>query len=1555
MRRVVPAIFLVFLFQLSLLGPAFGLTLPESFFPINKKKSTNSELLSVKEDVSKRSEFSTVWLTKVRENGKVRQGRYTQLTPGLYYNAGTVEHPEYKVPDTTIQMEEEGGVVENIGNPIYFTKSLNSNKATIEQISDGAPILSATPSLILYRDTVTDRTVVLAGPRPGGTLSVDKNIATYTDAFSGLRADLRYTVDPARVEQDVLLFEKPEAPSAYGLNDATTRFVVLTRLFHLEGDNAPTLYSPHLKKQASATGAVQGWAKVSTAESLSEEPTQPTKEALSFLRDGKMVQRFVRSYALDGKAKHPVEKRIVTLQGMKFLAEEIPAKLILEQDLPVAALQVANCASTNGTGKAGNDDDSSCSPSAKDPTPFKSLDITALLKNPPEEKGKLAQLTQSKTAHSSAAKPFVLDYISVTGNINDDYVFETYQTYLIDGTVTIYGNVTFEGGAVIKYEDDGELSLLGVDAGLTVISTEADSSRWTYFTSKNDDSLGETISGSTGTPTNYTTAMEVSNGAVKNAMILYAQDAIKILGSGNTVDIQDVALIGNYRAINAATVSGGDLTLNLKNLFIGAGIDGVVSDDSAGNTLAVTASNLTLTDLTGSAFDTTLSGSSTLTVNDSLFVNITNDNYFTGTSPTQQNFNAACCSTALPAGSGPSGQTNQNQLTTTNPIVTGTTFLDQASTAVIDKGSETATAAGLFYYRTAQNGTLEAATTVDIGFHQPPLITDYAVFATNSAWIKNNASFDGHVGVNRSSADPSDATLYDQDSDDIELVISNGVTVDSAHLIAAGKILIESGATVDGDVYYDDGFTNNGTLNGTPTGSSPFPIILPLPQFREATFETTPSNFTAPDNGSTLSPPQGSAIAEFQDVLVRTGETLTISGGFFNLNSLELEDGAKLEFAGAAEIRVATTIKTGVGAKIEPASGVSLVAHAMVFFAGYSDDGTTSTRAMDFGSQTLAQGIFYAQNGTIWLGQNAVGQGIFIARNVLMEEQSTAISNVNDPYRVTQVKFEPNGGNILDTDIIELTTLTSNATIYYTTDGTDPVPATPPVAPTQEYTGTFTLSSSPSTQTVKAIATRSGYTDSIITSADFDVTPDTEQVEPVVATPDPATGPFYDFVDVALTTATAGATIWYTTDGTDPTNPASERATYSGPINLTETTTIMAFAEKAGAVNSAVTTFAYNVIENTVAPVTATPDASTGPFFDFADVTLSTPTVGATIYYTLDGSDPSDPASQRFEFLGPISLEETTTMRAYAVKAGKFDSPQITADYNFQTVKFYSFEFVEENGRSGHEALFPILGQPLTGTTQQEVLATLLGPEDTANFRLVDLSGATIQSMNLTLSYGSKYYGLVSIPNVPFQVAVEGDDEDGVHYDITFPEVFESQTVEVNVVPPFPFLVPGVNTLTASVTNHGTSSIPFTFAATNSQGFISRIDPVSLTLGSGETGEFEFDVTVPSVFEEFTSTDFTLTATSNTNPTVFNTAFKNMVVFIPPEITPPDDITAPSTGTLTQVNIGQATATDNEGIHSITNDAPEEGFPEGVTLVKWTAMDTSGIESSAIQTITITP
>ena len=60
---------------------------------------------------------------------------------------------------------------------------------------------------------------------------------------------------------------------------------------------------------------------------------------------------------------------------------------------------------------------------------------------------------------------------------------------------------------------------------------------------------------------------------------------------------------------------------------------------------------------------------------------------------------------------------------------------------------------------------------------------------------------------------------------------------------------------------------------------------------------------------------------------------------------------------------------------------------------------------------------------------------------------------------------------------------------------------------------------------------------------------------------------------VTLTTATAGATIYYTTNGTSPSRKTSP--VYSGPIAITATTTLKAFAYKKGMTASAVTSGLY--------------------------------------------------------------------------------------------------------------------------------------------------------------------------------------------------------------------------------------------------------------------------------------------------------------------------------------------------------------------------------------------
>jgi uncharacterized protein len=99
----------------------------------------------------------------------------------------------------------------------------------------------------------------------------------------------------------------------------------------------------------------------------------------------------------------------------------------------------------------------------------------------------------------------------------------------------------------------------------------------------------------------------------------------------------------------------------------------------------------------------------------------------------------------------------------------------------------------------------------------------------------------------------------------------------------------------------------------------------------------------------------------------------------------------------------------------------------------------------------------------------------------------------------------------------------------------------------------------------------------------------TTPVETKVAnvTASPAQGAVAAGTNVTLATATADATIYYTTDGTEPTTSSS---VYSAPITINADTTIKALAVKTGLDNSDVATFAYTLLQaNTIAAVRAMP------------------------------------------------------------------------------------------------------------------------------------------------------------------------------------------------------------------------------------------------------------------------------------------------------------------------------------------------------------------------------
>ena len=144
---------------------------------------------------------------------------------------------------------------------------------------------------------------------------------------------------------------------------------------------------------------------------------------------------------------------------------------------------------------------------------------------------------------------------------------------------------------------------------------------------------------------------------------------------------------------------------------------------------------------------------------------------------------------------------------------------------------------------------------------------------------------------------------------------------------------------------------------------------------------------------------------------------------------------------------------------------------------------------------------------------------------------------------------------------VSITDSTPGATIYYTTNGTTPT------ASSTQYTGAITVSA---TTTINAVASASDYLVSQMASATYtNITQASAPTFSVVG------GAYSTAQSVSISDATAGATIYYTTNGTTPTTSSTQ---YTGAaISVSTTETLEAMAVAAGYANSAVASAAYTI------------------------------------------------------------------------------------------------------------------------------------------------------------------------------------------------------------------------------------------------------------------------------------------------------------------------------------------------------------------------------------------
>ena len=403
-----------------------------------------------------------------------------------------------------------GGARASGGAHEVFFKSDAAAAAVVQITLPGGARLSGHVLGLYYYDAASGQSVRLATIKSSSGEILPDNEVVYRDCFDGLTADLKYRYEAGRLEQDVVIRENPAPPSAFGLNDQTTRMEVITEF--LEGQ-------PSGRRERVMKRLAEGAARQTLVE------PDWTDEWLDFGAMQMVNGRAFRAGQQPGREpqlkSHPVGKRWEQVGGRKLLIESVEYEVV-EKEL--SAMNLAPTMPTDRRLQASRG---------------------RVLANPLLESALGGEMLVS--AQPYAGDGLVIDY-DLTASFTNLYLGDL-VTYLVEGWVTVSQSLTIYDGAIVKYAPGAKIQVSGY---LTTPS-----SGLAIFTARDDDSVGAILPTSTGQISGMYgyPALELYNvygTTIRNLQFRHCQIALSdYSGYDNTHYVQYCQFLNCYRGINS--------------------------------------------------------------------------------------------------------------------------------------------------------------------------------------------------------------------------------------------------------------------------------------------------------------------------------------------------------------------------------------------------------------------------------------------------------------------------------------------------------------------------------------------------------------------------------------------------------------------------------------------------------------------------------------------------------------------------------------------------------------------------------------------------------------------------------------------------------------------------------------------------------------------------------------------------------------------------------------------------------------------------------------------
>jgi hypothetical protein len=269
--------------------------------------------------------------------------------------------------------------------------------------------------------------------------------------------------------------------------------------------------------------------------------------------------------------------------------------------------------------------------------------------------------------------------------------------------------------------------------------------------------------------------------------------------------------------------------------------------------------------------------------------------------------------------------------------------------------------------------------------------------------------------------------------------------------------------------------------------------------------------------------------------------TITLNGSDFSLTTTTQEIAARPGKAAAGSIFIApiNSYSGTVAVSCAAAAGINCAVASAAPTVGTGIADTITVTA----ASTVAAGVYP-------MAITATGGGHVHTAQILVAYTPPAAAPT----------FLPAAGTYTSAQAVTISDVTPGAVVHYTTDGSTPTLSS------AAYAGPVAVNAN---ATLKAVAIAPSYSLGAVASASYTIT--TPAAMPTFSA---AGGAYTTTQTVTISDATAGATIYYTINGTTPTTSSTK---YTGAISVKSTETLKAIAIASGHTASGVASATYAI------------------------------------------------------------------------------------------------------------------------------------------------------------------------------------------------------------------------------------------------------------------------------------------------------------------------------------------------------------------------------------------